>query len=38
MTDSQIKSKLYQGTDFEVDVVFDGYKFQQRMLTQTIIT
>ena len=26
-TDSQIKSKLYQGTDFEVDVVFDGYKF-----------
>ena len=25
--DSQIKSKLYQGTDFEVDVVFDGYKF-----------
>ena len=26
-TDSQIQSKLYQGTDFEVDVVFDGYKF-----------
>ena len=26
-TESQIKSKLYQGTDFEVDVVFDGYKF-----------
>lgn len=26
-SDSQIKSKLYQGTDFEVDVVFDGYKF-----------
>ena len=25
--DSQIKSKLYQGTEFEVDVVFDGYKF-----------
>ena len=25
--DSQIKSKLYQGTDYEVDVVFDGYKF-----------
>ena len=23
----QIKSKLYQGTDYEVDVVFDGYKF-----------
>ena len=26
-TESQIKSKLYQGTDYEVDVVFDGYKF-----------
>ncbi len=26
-TDSQLKSKLYQGTSFEVDVVFDGYKF-----------
>ena len=26
-TDSEIKSKLYQGTDYEVDVVFDGYKF-----------
>ena len=26
-SDSQIKSKLYQGTEFEVDVVFDGYKF-----------
>ena len=26
-TDSQINSKLYQGTDYEVDVVFDGYKF-----------
>ena len=25
--DSQIQSKLYQGTDYEVDVVFDGYKF-----------
>ena len=25
--DSQIESKLYQGTAFEVDVVFDGYKF-----------
>ena len=25
--DAQIKSKLYQGTDYEVDVVFDGYKF-----------
>ena len=25
--DSQIKSKLYQGTEYEVDVVFDGYKF-----------
>ena len=25
--DSQIKSKLYQGTPYEVDVVFDGYKF-----------
>ena len=25
--ESQIKSKLYQGTEFEVDVVFDGYKF-----------
>ena len=24
---SQIQSKLYQGTEFEVDVVFDGYKF-----------
>ena len=24
---TQIKSKLYQGTDYEVDVVFDGYKF-----------
>ena len=26
-TESQIKSKLYQGTEYEVDVVFDGYKF-----------
>lgn len=26
-TESQIESKLYQGTEFEVDVVFDGYKF-----------
>ena len=26
-TDSQLKSKLYQGTEYEVDVVFDGYKF-----------
>lgn len=25
--DSQIQSKLYQGTEYEVDVVFDGYKF-----------
>ncbi len=25
--DSQIQSKLYQGTPYEVDVVFDGYKF-----------
>jgi len=25
--DAQIQSKLYQGTDYEVDVVFDGYKF-----------
>ena len=25
--DSQITSKLYQGTPYEVDVVFDGYKF-----------
>ena len=25
--DSQVKSKLYQGTPYEVDVVFDGYKF-----------
>ena len=25
--DAQIKSKLYQGTDYEIDVVFDGYKF-----------
>ena len=25
--DSQINSVLYQGTDYEVDVVFDGYKF-----------
>ncbi len=25
--DSQLKSKLYQGTEYEVDVVFDGYKF-----------
>ena len=24
---AQIKSKLYQGTPYEVDVVFDGYKF-----------
>ena len=29
-TDSQIQSKLYQGTDYEVDVVFDGYKFATR--------
>jgi hypothetical protein len=26
-TDSQINSKLYQGSEYEVDVVFDGYKF-----------
>ena len=26
-TDSQIKSVLYQGTEYPVDVVFDGYKF-----------
>ena len=26
-SDSQIESKLYQGTEYEVDVVFDGYKF-----------
>ena len=26
-TDSKIESKLYQGTDYEVDVVFEGYKF-----------
>ena len=25
--DSQIESKLYQGTPYEVNVVFDGYKF-----------
>jgi len=25
--EAQIKSKLYQGTEYEVDVVFDGYKF-----------
>ena len=25
--ESQIKSKLYQGTEYEIDVVFDGYKF-----------
>ena len=25
--ESQIKSKLYQGTPYEIDVVFDGYKF-----------
>ena len=25
--DSQIESKLYQGTPYEVDVVFDGFKF-----------
>ena len=24
---AQIKSKLYQGTDYEVDVIFEGYKF-----------
>ena len=27
---SQIKSKLYQGTEYEIDVVFDGYKFATR--------
>jgi len=26
-SDSQINSKLYQGSEYEVDVVFDGYKF-----------
>lgn len=26
-TDAKIESKIYQGTDFEVDVTFDGYKF-----------
>ena len=26
-SDAQIESKLYQGSDYEVDVVFDGYKF-----------
>ena len=25
--EAQIQSKLYQGTEYEVDVVFDGYKF-----------
>ena len=25
--DAQIQSKLYQGTPYEIDVVFDGYKF-----------
>ena len=25
--EAKINSKLYQGTDYEVDVVFDGYKF-----------
>ena len=29
-TDSQLKSKLYQGTEYAVDVVFDGYKFATR--------
>ena len=24
---SEIRSKLYQGTEYEIDVVFDGYKF-----------
>ena len=24
---AEIRSKLYQGTEYEVDVVFDGYKF-----------
>jgi len=24
---TEINSKLYQGTDYEIDVVFDGYKF-----------
>ncbi len=28
--ESQIESKLYQGTEYEVDVVFDGYKFATR--------
>ena len=28
--DAQIKSKLYQGTPYEVDVVFDGFKFATR--------
>ena len=27
---SQIRSKLYQGTEYEIDVVFDGYKFATR--------
>lgn len=27
---SQVKSKLYQGTEYEIDVVFDGYKFATR--------
>ena len=26
-SDSQIESKLYQGTDYEIDVIFEGYKF-----------
>ena len=26
-SDAVIRSKLYQGTDYEVDVMFDGYKF-----------
>ena len=25
--DTQIQSKLYQGTPYETDVVFDGFKF-----------
>nr|BDD43776.1 hypothetical protein 12 [bacterium]BDD46709.1 hypothetical protein 20 [Paracoccaceae bacterium] len=27
---SQLRSKLYQGTEYEIDVVFDGYKFATR--------
>ena len=36
-SDSQIKSKLYQGTDYEIDVLFEGYKFATKNLSSIFL-